>query len=165
VLVTQQIRKLAWVIKDVSIYQCYIPAGESLCDPGSWWVCSLACCAATANTCMVSAGHSAIRKQQSLPVSKECDTSVLYTMLSHLCDLVPSGAVCIRVLRCNSDLHGECWSQQSGATTSLPGSSKECYTSVLYTCCLSHLCDIVPGAVCSLTCAATANTCMVSAGH
>jgi hypothetical protein len=84
-----------------------------LCDlVASGW-CSLACCAATANTCTCECWSLSNQEATKLAwVIKECYTSVLYTLLSHLCDIVPSGAVCVpRVLRRNSEyLHGECWS-------------------------------------------------------
>jgi hypothetical protein len=65
------------------IHQCYIPAVESFGVTIGSLAGSLARPDARANT-MVSAGHSAIRKQQKLAqVIKECDTSVAYPLLSH----------------------------------------------------------------------------------
>jgi hypothetical protein len=104
--------------------------------------------------CMVSAGHSASQEAAKHPgSSKECYTSVLCLLVSHLCDL--GGCRCsvrTRVLRRSSEAtvsagHSAIRKQH------LPVSSRECYTSV-FTCFLvSHLCDLVAaGAVCVLAC-------------
>jgi hypothetical protein len=82
------------VIKEMFIYQCYMPAGESFGGDlvSSGVVCVPRVLRHNSEHLHGECCHSAIRKQQSLPgSSKECDTSVLHLLVSHLCDLVSSG--------------------------------------------------------------------------
>jgi hypothetical protein len=87
-------------------------------------------------------------------------------MLSHLCDIVPSGAVCTRVLRCNSEyLHGDAGLSNQESNKACLGHQRMLYISVVHLL-VSHLCDLDFQVQCApRVCAATANTCMVSAGH
>jgi hypothetical protein len=127
-------------------------------------VCSLACCAATANTCMVSAGHqqsgnNCLGHQGMLYISVTC------LLVSHLCDLVSSGAVCVLACCAATAACGECWSLSNQEATKLCLGHQRNVIHQCYMPSVESFVTLASGAVCVLACcAATANT-MVSAGH
>jgi hypothetical protein len=121
--------------KGMCIHQCYIPAVESFCDHRLSGGAVYTCCATTARFCMVSAGHSAIRKQQSSSGSSK-------KMIHQCC--IPSewafGDLVSQVqayLACCATTANTCMvnaGPQQPSNQSLPVASKECDTSV-HVCC------------------------------
>jgi hypothetical protein len=116
-----------------------------LCDivPSGCSVRTLACCAATANTCMVSAGHSTSGSSKACLVIKGMlYISVTCLLVSHLVTLVAQVSVrTSRVAPHSEHLHGECWSLSRSSKACLY--HQACYTSVLHAC----WCDPLPSGV------------------